>query len=295
MYKIILFLVLAINTACAQPSPAVPEIVDTYYRSFGSGQAILIINGGPGMSSEGFATIAQKIADLGYHTIIYDQRGTGRSALAVRDTSTITMDVMVEDIENLRKKLGITSWVVLGHSFGGLLATHYVARHPEVIEKIIFSSSGGVNLKFTRYVQERIQANLTLAQRDSITYYRETDLGEKERRHGRARSLAHAYVFDKTFAPAIAERLVTVDVEVNGLVFDNLHKIKYDYTGAFLDCPVPVLVLQGENDIISVETAREIAASFRHSGLVLLPSCGHYGWLDAHDVYMKAIHDFLKT
>lgn len=295
MIKILFWLALALPMACAQSSPSTGASVDTYYRSFGSGKTILIINGGPGMSSEGFTAIAQEIAGLGYRTIIYDQRGTGRTTLATRDHSTITMDKMVEDIEKLREKLGIPSWVVLGHSFGGLLATHYVAQHPEVIEKIIFSSSGGVNLKFMGYVQERIQANLSPAQRDSITYYRESNLGEEVRRHGRARSLAHAYVFDKSHAPLIATRLVQVDFEINGLVFDDLQKIKFDYTGAFLKSPVPVLVVQGKNDIISVETAQEIAASFGQSKLILLESCGHYGWLDAHDDYLKAVDDFLKT
>ncbi|MGB4903348.1 MAG: alpha/beta fold hydrolase, partial [Saprospiraceae bacterium] len=73
--------------------------IETHYETFGQGEPILIINGGPGFNSEGFAFIAQEIADLGYKTIIYDQRGTGGSKLNVVNSETITIYLMVQDIE----------------------------------------------------------------------------------------------------------------------------------------------------------------------------------------------------
>ncbi|MCB0663128.1 MAG: hypothetical protein KDC24_10335, partial [Saprospiraceae bacterium] len=51
------------------------------YKTFGEGKPILIINGGPGMNSNGFQFMAEKIAALGYQTILFDQRGTGGSIL----------------------------------------------------------------------------------------------------------------------------------------------------------------------------------------------------------------------
>ncbi len=59
--------------------------------------------------------------NITFRTIIYDQRGTGRNTIDLPDSNNITMDLMVTDIENLRKKLKIQKWTVLGHSFGGLL------------------------------------------------------------------------------------------------------------------------------------------------------------------------------
>ena len=49
-----------------------------YYQIFGSGKPILIINGGPGMNSEGFGYLAKELANRNYQCILYDQRGTGR-------------------------------------------------------------------------------------------------------------------------------------------------------------------------------------------------------------------------
>jgi proline iminopeptidase len=87
---------------------------------------VLIINGGPGMNSDGFVGVAQKLSKNN-RTIIYDQRGTGRSTLTKTDTSTITMKLMAADIEALRKQLNIKSWIILGHSFGGMLASYYAS------------------------------------------------------------------------------------------------------------------------------------------------------------------------
>jgi len=124
------------------------------------------------MNCEGFSAIAQELAKMNYQTIIYDQRGTGRSTVESVNSENITMDLMVDDIENLRKHLNIKQWTVLGHSFGGIMAAYYTTKHPESIEKLIFSSSGGVNMKFTSYVQERLNNNLTKIQKDSLSFFK---------------------------------------------------------------------------------------------------------------------------
>ncbi len=293
MKYLILILLVTLNSCYAQRTTKENQEVETSFRVFGKGQPILIINGGPGMNSDGFDDIAKRISDLHCQTIIYDQRGTGKSKLERIDSTTITMDLMVEDIENLRKKLKIKSWILLGHSFGGLLATHYASKYPEFVDKIIFSSSGGVNLNFLNYVSQRVNANLSKSEQDSIAYYQNATIPENERIKKRAKFLANAYVFDKSKAHIIAERLTQVNFKVNSLVFQNLQKMQFDYTNKFLNCKIPVLVIQGKNDIISIETAQEIANSFGNAKLVLIDNCGHYGWLDAEEIYLKSIKLFL--
>lgn len=269
-----------------------------HYKTFGTGKPILIINGGPGMNCEGFAYVAQELAKMNYQSIIYDQRGTGKSTLETINSETITMNAMVQDIENLRKHLKIDKWVILGHSFGGIMATYYATKHPETIDKLIFSSSGGVTLNFTSYVQDRLNNNLKKSERDSLNYYQsklnQGDSSVKTLKL-RANYLANAYVFDKSKAPIIAERLTQTNFKINSLVFENLRKIKFDYSKSFSNFKQKVLVLQGKNDIISTETAKEIADSFPNSKLILMDNCGHYGWLDAKELYFKSIKDFLNN
>lgn len=268
-----------------------------HFKTFGTGKPLLIINGGPGMNSDGFAFIAEEISKFGYQTIIYDQRGTGKSTLENTNSETITMDLMVQDMQNLRKHLKIEKWIILGHSFGGIMAAYYASIHAETIEKLIFSSSGGVNMKFTSYVSSRLSNNLTKIERDSLSFYqRKMDAGDNSIAilKKRAFFLANAYVFDKSKASIIANRLTQTKFEINALVFESLQKIDFDCTNKFKNFTQPVLVLQGKNDIITTDTAQEIANTFPNSKLVLMDNCGHYGWLDAKEVYLNSIEKFLK-
>lgn len=289
-YLFFLPILLLANISFAQKSN-----IKTHYRVFGKGQPIVIINGGPGMNSNGFAAVAEQISLMGFQTIIYDQRGTGKSHVDSLNNQTITMDFMAEDLENLRKELKLPKWTVMGHSFGGLLATHYFAKYPLSVEKLIFSSSGGVNMKFVSYVQDRLMNNLTSQQRDSLNFYQnKMQNGDTsyQTRFKRANFLANAYVFDKSHAPKIGSRLMEIKFNINALVFQDLNKIKFDYTNQFTKSNVPVLIIQGANDIISVETAQEIKQSFGNAQIHILENCAHYGWLDQPDAYFNAIKQF---
>ncbi|HEY0091333.1 MAG TPA: alpha/beta fold hydrolase, partial [Flavobacterium sp.] len=111
------------------------------YRTFGTAEPILIINGGPGMNCNGFVPLAEKLSAHNM-IILYDQRGTGKSQLDKVDASTVTMDLMISDIEALRNNLNIKKWTILGHSFGGMLASYYATIHPDKNDKLIMSSAG---------------------------------------------------------------------------------------------------------------------------------------------------------
>ncbi len=269
-----------------------------YYQTFGSGTPVLIINGGPGLDSAGFEAVAKTIAVQGYQTILFDQRGTGHSKLASINADTIQLALMVQDIEQLRQHLHIDKWVVLGHSFGGMLGAAYAAKYPHHIEKLIFSSSGGLDLQFRGQIAERLLNNLSLQEQIRMQMYqlrqRSGDDSDSTR-DTLAQLRARAYVVDKSKAPLIAARLKVVDMSINSLVFADLEKINFDLKAAFKQFKAPVLVLQGENDIISTETAQTIAGSFSEAELVLLPQCAHYGWLDQPELYYSSVFRFLKA
>lgn len=271
---------------------------NTYYQTFGSGSAVLIINGGPGLDSAGFEAVAKTIAAQGYQTILFDQRGTGRSRLANINAETIRLALMVQDIEQLRQQLNIEKWVVLGHSFGGMLGAAYAAKYPQHISKLIFSSSGGLDLQFRDHIAERLLNNLSLQEQIRMQMYqlrqRSGDDSDSTR-DTLAQLRARAYVVDKSKAPLVAARLKVVNLTINQLVFADLEKNHFDLKTQFKQFSAPVLVLQGENDIISTETAQTIAGSFTRAELVLLPQCAHYGWLDQPDLYYSAVFRFLKA
>ena len=74
-----------LEVGIAQTSNIIPtNFGSIHYKTFGKGEPILIINGGPGIDCEGFSSLASLLKD-DYMAIIYDQRGTGKSDLKIVD------------------------------------------------------------------------------------------------------------------------------------------------------------------------------------------------------------------
>ncbi len=296
--KKLLLLMLVSFSACSQNG----ETIDTAdsrlsYRTFGSGQPLLIINGGPGMNSDGFVPLAEKLSENNL-AILYDQRGTGKSTLKNSSADTMAMDLLVSDIETLRKHLKLEKWIVLGHSFGGMLASYYATKHPDRIDKLILSSSGGIDLNLLTYVGDRTNKLLTKQQRDSLAYWnRKLNSGDTSytARIGRGRALAPAYVYNKKNVPEIAERLTQGNMQINRMLWEDMRRIGFDCKEKLAGFKQPVLVIAGKNDLLDIETAKRSHKAFPNSKLVLLDKCGHYGWLDREDDYLDEIHNFLKA
>ena len=265
------------------------------YTTFGKGNPILIINGGPGMSSEGFIPLA-KVLSKNNQTIIYDQRGTGKSTVKKVNAETITMDLMVEDIELLRKHLKIKNWIVMGHSFGGMLASYYATKHPETVNGLILSSSGGIDLSLLSRID--ITGQLTENQQDSLRYWnRKIEQGDTSHyaRLQRGTYLAPAYLYKDEFVPQVAERLTQGNMHINALVWQNMHQIQFDCKEQLKSYKKPVLIIQGKQDIVNKDIAVKTHALLQNSKLVYIDKCAHYGWLEQPELYFEEINTFLKS
>jgi proline iminopeptidase len=291
-----LLIILCLNVCAQEEGTIESDGSKLFYRTFGSGEPLLIINGGPGMNSDGFAPLAETLSKNN-KTIIYDQRGTGKSIIKMLDSTTVTMDLMVKDIENLRKHLGINQWNILGHSFGGMLASYYATLHPGRIRSLILSSSGGVDLGLLRYASSTINTKLTTGQLQQLRFWTgkisEGDTSYHARLQ-RALALAPAYVYDKKHVPAIAERLTQGNTEVNRLVWQDMNRINFNCKEKLGSASFPVLVIQGKDDIVTAETAMQSKNAFKYAKIVWLDDTVHYGWLDNPGQYFKAIQQLLS-
>ena len=109
----------------------------------------------------------------------------------------------------------------------------------------------------------------------------------------RGMHLAPAYLYDKSFVPAIAERLTQGNMTINGLVFQNMRKINFDCKPALNSYQKPVLVIQGKEDIIPAKIANIAKETLPQAKVVIIPECAHYGWLEQPKTYFGEINAFL--
>lgn len=99
-----------------------------------NGQPVVFLHGGPG---GGCSPEDRQFFDpQHYRIILFDQRGAGRSTPHASLVDNTTW-YLVEDIETIRKAMGVESWLVFGGSWGSTLALAYAQKHTERVTGLI--------------------------------------------------------------------------------------------------------------------------------------------------------------
>lgn len=111
------------------------DSVQLFVRVAGRGVPCLVVHGGPGAGSYGLEHLGLQPLESSLQFIYLDQRGSGRSASSPRRSYALARQV--QDLEELRQRLGLRQWVLLAHSFGGVIATAYAQRYPEHVQALV--------------------------------------------------------------------------------------------------------------------------------------------------------------
>src|SRR5437016_12024526 len=118
--------------------------IDLYYTVVGNdGDYVLVLSGGPGEEVRSMQGIADELGKK-YRCIMFEQRGTGRSKLTRCDPSTISLNAYIEDIEALRKQMQIDKLILVGNSWGMMLALAYGGTYPDAVRAIVTIGSGPI-------------------------------------------------------------------------------------------------------------------------------------------------------
>jgi pimeloyl-ACP methyl ester carboxylesterase len=100
---------------------------------------LLLVHGGPAMDSSVFrGSGLDELTDVA-QVVCYDNRGAGRSDW--RSPDEWALDTWADDVVRLCDALGIVEPVVLGSSFGGMVAQRYLARHPGHPGRVILAGT----------------------------------------------------------------------------------------------------------------------------------------------------------
>ena len=146
------------------------------------GKPAVFLHGGPG---SGCSPVHRQLFDPElYDVLLFDQRGCGRSTPHAGLEANTTWH-LVDDIERLRKLIGVERWLVFGGSWGSTLALAYAETHPaRVTELVVRGIYTVTRAEIAWYYQfgvsemfpdkwERFQAPIPEAERgDMIAAYR---------------------------------------------------------------------------------------------------------------------------
>lgn len=163
---------------------------EIYSKAYGNPQnpPVIYIHGGPRGNATLFeGTTAALIAKKGFYVIVYDRRGEGRS---IDSSATITFTEAINDLDHLMEKYKIKKAALIGHSFGGIVATLYTSARPEKVERLILVDALFSQQETYDHILTSI-TKLALAKKDTLSLSRIALISSLDRRSAAYRKLCY--------------------------------------------------------------------------------------------------------
>jgi pimeloyl-ACP methyl ester carboxylesterase len=262
------------------------------YRMAGDGPAILLIHG-MAASSSSWKDVFPQLARQ-YRVIAPDLPGHGRSATSLGDYS---LGAHASSLRDLLGVVGIKRATVVGQSLGGGIAMQLTYQHPEITERLVLVSSGGLGrevglilrllslpgselvlpVAVPRFVRDRgnwisqaLARNGIRAPRAAEMWRAYASLAEPESRQA----------FIRTLRSVVDVRGQTISAE------DRL----------YLAAVLPTLIVWGRADpIIPVDHGIRAHEAMPGSRLEIFDGCGHFPHAEDPDRFARVLLDFLAT
>jgi len=282
-----------------------------YYKSFGKGTPLVLLHCGPGASHDYFLPYLLPLARQN-RLIFIDERGSGRSQ-KLDNPAGYTVENMVEDVETVRKALGLGRINLLGHSYGGILAQAYALKYQQNLNHLIlgstFSSTKAINQVFVEMKQKmspELRARIDKMEADGL--YGHGKPFEQNRYTNDYMTAAWGegyfpYLYQKHPDPnydPIANGIMSWDLyrEMWGshgeFVIDGNMK-SVEYTDRLSAIKVPTLVICGDHDESAPSLSEAMHAKIAGSKMVVLPQSGHMTFVDQPDLFIKSVESFLGS
>lgn len=291
-----LLLYTLLSVACQERQPAVQEIlvdssgISIFVRLVGdpaAGDVLIGINGGPGLASHYMASLEQ-LVNRNLAIVTYDQRGTGRSGKPAATPVNYELADYVQDLDAIRDAIGVEGVHLFGHSWGGVVAMHYAASHPDRVKSMVLHGSGPPTDKAMANAEENLANRIIELQQNDIIPENLPNSGQ-----GRIEAILPAYFSDPTFSLTDEER-PKLDDNTNRLTWRAIRG--YDITGELSDFHRPVLILYGADDPFGWPMMSATYQAFDEEWVEfdLLESCGHF-WQECSDTFFPKVQAFLEA
>jgi len=272
-----------------------------YYEECGNpnGKPAVFLHGGPG---GGGSTNVRRFFDPDiYRIIVFDQRGCGRSLPHGCLEDNTTWD-LVEDIESLKRLLGIDKWLVFGGSWGSTLSLAYAQTYPESVSELVLRGifmlrqkeldwfyQYGASKIFPEAWEEFLKPINESDRNNLMDAYHKIFLGKDEKKKLDA-AIAWSRWEASTSTLSYKPELVSSFADPKFALAFALIENHYFINKGFLDSEdqlikkesidkishIPAKIIQGRYDIVCpMETAWELSKNWPEAELIVAPSSGH--------------------
>ncbi len=286
--------------------------IETYGSN--KNKALIFLHGGPGYNSVVFErTTATELSKNGFFVISYDRRGEGRNEQL---NPNYTFEQTFDDLNTIYKTFKLKKATLMGHSFGGVVATLFAEKHPNKVENIVLLSvpismqktlkniiskskkiyeekSDKVNLNYINILEQMDKSSLEycsycLMHAMSNKFYSTKHPNEKAiSLYGKFRTdnLMREYASKMNYLATQKfwenEKYTTISIEDN---LKNLKKRK-----------VKIYAIYGEEDgLYSKEQVKELRNILGEEKLKYLENCSHNIFIDQQEVFIDLVKKWIK-
>jgi proline iminopeptidase len=256
-----------------------------------------VLHGGPGAHHDYLLPQMLELAN-DYELVFYDQRGGGQSK--TDDRTPITWRTHVEDLDRVAGELQLDPLILIGYSWGGLLAMLHAiesaagrTRHRP--ERLVLIDPAPV----TRAYRDDFEREFLRRQSDASVAGLRADLassGLRERDPEAYRRRAFELSVAGYFADPSAMHDLTpfrVIGRVQQSVWESLGDFNLLAHGQLDSVHVQTLIVHGRQDPIPLASS-EAAAKAMGAALVVIEGSGHVPYVEQPHALFSAVRDFLR-
>jgi pimeloyl-ACP methyl ester carboxylesterase len=253
----------------------------------GAGPALLLLHGGPGLSDY-LAPLAAELAP-DFTVVHYQQRGVPPSVTG----GDRSVEGHVADVVAVLDDLGWRRPWVLGHSWGGHLAMHLAAMHPQrVAGLVVVDALGAVGDGGAEAFGENLMRPLAPKARARVAEITAREESGEVTVAEEVEALGLLWPF--YFAdPATASPMPPLEMDLEGHLATwasiREHHERGTLERALPDLRMPAVFIHGSMDPIPLEATRAGAALVPGSRLHVLPDVGHFPWLEQSGVMRELL------
>lgn len=278
-----------------------------FYRVEGHGtDTVVVLHGGPGFDSEGLRPDLKPLTNR--HVLLYfDQRGSGHSEMP--DTLQLRADLMVKDLEAVRRAFRIDRMTLLGHSWGGGLAVLYAAAYPEHVARMVLVGPmpprpGPYLEQYDAGIAARLDSSET-ARRGALDSIQKV----AEDPYPTCQESNRIFLRGVAATPAAASRVkgdlcaaTPTNLRLQGLlrrkvwesIWDTTAVEGYDLRPLAHRVSAPTLVVHGNRDPLPLAASEEWTHVLPHAQLVVITDAGHYLHAEQPEQFFPAVEAFLS-
>jgi proline iminopeptidase len=252
----------------------------------------MIIHGGPGGDHSGFKPALSPLSES-MQLVYFDHRGQGRSDRG--DAERYNLDENVEDMEALRRYLGLGKIVSIGTSYGGMVGMAHAARYPDAVSHLVLVVTAA-HSGFIGRAQEIVAERGTAEQKavcDTLW----------AGRFNTAEQLQHYYevmgpMYSRRFEPSVAAtvrgRSTPWPEPLNRAFGPEGFLRRYDLRPELGRITAPTLILAGRHDwICAPEFCEEIHGLIARSELRIFEESSHSIRVDEPELLISTITGFV--